>query len=1033
MAPTSPTLFETMSARPPTPPREVDKYIEEALQFLSDSFEVDEAAAHAAVDPEPTIVNTPPQHSPSSSADQAHGSGRRKKVDFSPWTTYSSANDLLIPRRGLPGSPLRPLPQPRDPKTLKSILKVHDTPVTQPSTPTSGQPLNSADTFATMLEGIVKQLAGKSRPHKLDSYNTLLETLKAYEAKPDAKVLAEKMGLIAHFMRRDMTATNSDTGDLDLQLALQALKLLMVLMELGPVSERIPDDFRAFFLDKSIEAFGDTTAPKKWVNNILYAFSQQQFGRIMTPERANRAITALKDIEDRISGNNVAIGRVLAYRRLLSQAQPVMIARASDWLQHVFHGMLSTFKDLRINAMEVGTAAGIAIGDVAQVSRVVSDILGREIDDGSTYGDYFTSRLSAMLSDAQVAEQAPHIWATVILLLRSRRRTLSSWGPLKKWLTVFQQFVNSSNKEVAIQANGAWNRFVYAIRPDESTTPGLRKILRQAVVAQFDRKGVDKDALRMRRSAFSSYCNLLYYSLSPTASANQLDLYWQELVVSALPSIIRKNRKGASEACRVLTALFEQNQGKLWKENLAVEASSVTLKHIIALDARWTRQRLGVILPSFELCFASAPWNCNSPSDMSPSGVPVKTMWTALLSAVAEAGKQEVTISMEFKEACAHIMNFFRRIWINYPKSLGQEEGSEEAWIDKFSFLVLKAAKLLGPGSFADPILSHNPAGDFEVAPTPSHRPKSHGSPQSPLLHLLQLFTSRGPATVQSDSLVRLSEELLDLCSEAKPSRKFKLELLRNFAKESTSSSDELFKSEVWRKCAQETEDCLRNASLPTPLDRASQQLGEQYRSVVDILVSGLNYGEDANLGAASRLFEAFVSRVQVEVSDGAGVAAVALAITEPLAEELHSPASRFNPDAELRLAALVLTHAEHPKHRKVVEQARKMLWGVSSGPQKQTDFDPFNHLYQMIVSQLRISYNHLEGLRGDLVIEFSAVLCSLFERWPASFSFVLLREVQSGIAVWVEDPEQKLAGDSEESQGGREAVSFPISANLPR
>lgn len=1024
MAPQSPTVFDDLPLRPPTPPREADKYIDEALQFLSDSFEVEEATGNAPANPEPAFVNTPPQHSPASSAEQANGSSRRKRVDFSPWTAYHSVNDPATSRRGLPGSPLRPLPQPRDPRTLKSILKAHEPPVTQPSTPNPGHHSNMSDDFATMLGGLLKQLDGKSRLHKLDTYMALLNILKTYDGKPDTKTLVGKMELMAIYIQRDMRATNSQTGGLDVQLALQALKLLVALMEITPVAARIPDGFRTFFLDKAIETFSDATAPKQWVNHVLHAFYQQRFVRTMNADRANRAITALKDIEDRVSGNNVIICRMLAYQTLLNQQQSVMVSRSSDWIQHVFHGLLSSNKDIRMRAIELSTVAGITVGDLAQISRVTMETLAKEIEEGKNYGDYFTDRLTEMLSNGETAQHVPHIWAAVSLLLRNRRRKLEGWKLLRRWLQVFQKCVNSSNKEVAIQANCAWNRFVYTLKPDHTTSQAFRHLLRQAIVAQFDRKGLDKDAQRMKRSAFSSYCNLLYYSLPPTAPIEQLDLYWQEFVVEVLPCIIRKERRGSTMACKVLTALFKRNQAKLWKENLAVESPMISLENIMALDHRWTRQRLRNVLPPFELCLASAPWTCNSPSDELPSETPVKTMWVALMNTIAEAGSKEVTASMDFKEACAQIMNLFHRIWTNYPKSLGQEDDSEHAWIDKFSFLVLSTVEILGPGSFADPILSRNPAGDFEVAPTPSHRPKSRGSLQSPLLHLLRLFLSNTPSAIDFPSILRLSEQLLELCCHAKPSRKSKLELLRNFVRESAPSSNDFFRSGIWRKCAKEAEHCLKNSGVPTSADRAAQSLGEEYHSVLDILICGINYSADDSLDVASSLYDKFVARVHCEVGEGCSSAAVALAITEPLSEVLQSAPSSSNADILTHFATLVLQYTEHPRHRKTVEQARRSLWGVSTGPQKPTEFDPFSHLYKMIVLRLQASYEGLENLRGDLVVKFSAALGALLQRWPVSFAVVLLRKIQDGIAVWVEDPEQKLAGDTADAQGGREAVS---------
>ncbi|OJD36610.1 telomere length regulator protein [Diplodia corticola] len=1026
MAPAEPTALESLPVRPPTPPREADKYVDEALHFLSDSFEVEEAISDAPVSADPAYVNTPPQQSPASSADRPNDSARRKKVDFSPWTAYHGANDIATSRRGLPGSPLRPLPQPRDPRTLKSILKAHDPPPTQPSTPTSGHPASTSSGFATMMETLVKQLAGQSRLHRIDAYMALVTTLKTYDGKPDAKTLADKMGLLAQFMQRDMTATNTQTGGLDVQLSLQAIKLLVALMEAGPVAERIPDTFRTFFLEKAIETFGDATSPKQWVNHILHAFSQQQFGKSMNVDRANRAVTALKDIEDRVSGNNVVICRMMAYRTLLVQQKLVMIDRASDWIQHVFHGLLSSNKDIRMRAVELATVTGISVGkedEKSKVPRITMDILAKPIDDGRTYGDYFTDRLLEMLSNAETAQHVPHIWASVVLLLKNRAHKFEAWKLLKKWLQVFQKCVNSSNREVAIQANGAWNRFVYAVRPTQHTSLPFRSLLRQALVAQFERKGNDKDAQRLKRSAFSSYCNLLYYSLSPTAPTEQLDLYWQEFVVEVLPTMVKRDRRGAVMACKVLAALFKRNRTKLWRENLAVESVTITLDNIIALNPRWTRQKLGNVLQPFELCFASTPWTCNSPSEEIASESPVKTMWTSLMATVAEAGSKEVTASMDFKEACAHILNLLHRLWTNHPKSLCQDDGSGQSWIDKFSFVVLTAVDQLGPGSFADPILSRNPAGDFEVAPTPSHRSHSRGSLQSPLLHLLHLFTNDGPTEIDTSARLQLSGQLLELCCQAKPSRKSKLELLRNYVQVSTASDDELFKSGIWRHCAQLTRLCLRNSGIPTATDRASQSLGEEYHSVLDILAGGLRYGAEDDLEVASALYAAFVSTIQHEVNDDVGTAAVALAITEPLAERLESPPFSSNGDAVIQYSALLLRHTAHPRHRKTVEQARRTLWGVSTGPQKPSEFDPFNHLYRMIVSRLHRSYEALENLKGDLVIEFSAEVGALFQRWPISFAAVLLRKIQDGIAVWIRDHERKLSGDTDEAKGGREAV----------
>ncbi|KAF2136234.1 uncharacterized protein K452DRAFT_362669 [Aplosporella prunicola CBS 121167] len=1026
----SPGLFENIPPRPPTPPRDTDRAVADALDFLSDSFETEQASVPTPLrlDAAP-VVNTPPRRSPCSSVDQtaSRSKGRSKKVDFSPWTDYHKADDYFARRKShnaaaAAASPLRPLPQPRDPKTLKSILKPHEPPLTYDSDSASQSP-HKYGNFAEMLEAMVKQLAGGSRPHKLDSYVTLLSTLKAYEDKPDMNALINKIGLLTQFIRRDIAIVNENTERQDCQLAVQALKLLIALMRLPAVADKIPEDFQTFFLDRSIEQFSDHTAPKIWVNPLIFAFSQQRFGpRAMTADRANRAITALQDIEDRISGSHVIIHRLLVYQKLLDQARPVMVARISDWLQHLFHPMLSSVKETRLRSIEVGTVAGVTIGDVPQVSRATVDIMGKEVEKGGTYGEYFAGRLSKMCVDDDAAPHVPNIWSAVMLLMRSRRKKIDQWRLLKKWLEVFQKCVNSGNKEVAAQANIAWNRFVYAMKPDESTTQPVRNLLRQAILSQIERRGTDKDARRMRLSAFSSYCNLLYYSLPPSASPEHLDLYWKEFVTVPLSKIAQIDQKGATTACRVLAALFKGNKSRIWNENLAIESFTIGTNDLPSIDPRWTRQRLKSVLQVVEICLANGSWDRKEPVSPSPSptdwvssGVSTHVMWTALMLAVAEAGSKEVTISVELKEAIAHIMNMLHRIWTNRPLSLGGDGGDQGSWIDKFGFLVTTTFETLGPAPFSDAILSRNAGSDFEAILTPSHRSKVRGALQSPLLFLLGL----GSTSTDLDDLKLgiLARQIIQLCCNAKPSRKLKLELLKDCVQSMTEESRPELQSGMWCLAA----DIVASTMQPSADVDASQQSGEEYRYVTKVLTDGLRYDDDHSLTIIRVLYESLVSTVREEGGDGA----VALAVTEPLAEVLRSPVARHSQLASVHLSALALTGFDHPRHRKVIEQARKTLWGVSSGPQKPTDFDPYNHLYEMIVLQLRNTYEVLvpETRCIGSTVALLSTFCALLQHWPMSFASIMLRKTQVGIALWVADDEQKLGEASDALQGARQAV----------
>ncbi|KAK5199444.1 hypothetical protein LTR16_006175, partial [Cryomyces antarcticus] len=91
----SSSLYDTLPTRPPTPPKDLNRDLSEALDFLDDSFEVARTAAggHLAA----SNVDTPPEQSPSSSAEAVtNTSGKKsKRVGFSPWTNYHKAPGSL--------------------------------------------------------------------------------------------------------------------------------------------------------------------------------------------------------------------------------------------------------------------------------------------------------------------------------------------------------------------------------------------------------------------------------------------------------------------------------------------------------------------------------------------------------------------------------------------------------------------------------------------------------------------------------------------------------------------------------------------------------------------------------------------------------------------------------------------------------------------------------------------------------------------------------------------------------------------------
>src|SRR5690242_7568014 len=130
--------FESLSVRPPTPPKDVedsdkDADIDETVQFLEDPFGEKPAKPKAVTKFAAKKLLSTPDQSPSSDISIPSSSARKKKVNFEVQTCESPQKKAIIkswtPTRS---SPLRPLPQIRVSLPLKSILKPTDATATPP-------------------------------------------------------------------------------------------------------------------------------------------------------------------------------------------------------------------------------------------------------------------------------------------------------------------------------------------------------------------------------------------------------------------------------------------------------------------------------------------------------------------------------------------------------------------------------------------------------------------------------------------------------------------------------------------------------------------------------------------------------------------------------------------------------------------------------------------------------------------------------------------------------------------------------------
>ena len=1015
--------FEEMEIEPPTPPQDLDQNVNDALEFLKGSFEV-EKTLDRPVFPKPPADT--PEQSPSSSAIASNSSSRlHKKVGWSPFPQIHPPQDFRL-RSPDHRSPLRPLPTARTSKPRKSILKPFEPPshlnaAVKDRSP-GGTPSPKKDTLGNMIQFIMRQLASKSREIRLDGYIALHSTLKAYDGVPDSDVMLRSLGLLTQFIERDLSVSGDESNAVDGNLATQATNLLIFLMRNPSLADKLDSKFCITMTERITTALEAQDTTKKTALLCVQILANQKFGpKILTADRVRKILLALQGLENRHTGNGVIGGRLAIYARLLELSPTFMLWSMPLWLEHVFGGMLSTNTDIRTRAIETGTSAAGRLGNDTQAYKAVNGYLGA--DQGSNF-QQLKSRLEEMIASKEEGQLVPQIWAAVILLVRSKGPKLEKeWAYLDSWLSIIQKCMNSAEIRTKFHATLAWNIFVAVVKPGKDTSDVMCKRLRLPVTVGLEKKGHDKFAEQIRTFAISSYYNLLYYSFCPSAPAEQLGRYLEEYVVRVLSRRPFTSQDGAESACGILTALFGGYQASPWYAERAFQVQGVfkpkgiKQKELPRLDPKWIRRNLGKLLPVVDSCLRKASWSSN------PEVVcPARRMWECLLVALSEAGFQEVTASMDLKSAMASLLNFLYTLW-PYRTIASKDQQPIEVSEARFDFMVFTAVEKLGARTFTENFLTRKEGSDFEAAPTPSHRSRSHGPTQSALLHLLRLCGRDQSATATYPAA--FAKKLLGLCCSSQNTRSTKLALLADSAEVAASCVAEhgvsVALSEIWQSTAKLASKALKTS--PSLSSGRNVQKGLEFRHAVRVLRSGLQHASSASLEGATRLHGSLVEVVRREAGDGS----LALAVTEPLSEACAS--WRDVPGADhgtvLHFASLILDQGHHPTSSASMQRARQTLWNdESAAASRKINFEPYSHLYNMVVKLSLSAYDSMGIVDHAKVRQFLISLSHFLASCPSPLLELSLRNIQKGISVWILDEHRKLEIPGS-AQDIYQAVSF--------
>jgi hypothetical protein len=1022
MVETSPAPAKSINlgTRPPTPPRESENIERQPVTagYFRGFFtsKVSPTRQPATITPKSSIELSTPTTSAS-----------RKKVGWSDLYSYDDPTTVSSNINAPNEKSLQRLPPSADRVATKSILKAYHGPSLIRSTSDSSD-LKDRKSISKpmileprMLESTTKQLAGTDRSSKLDAYVILSQALKACDNVPNKKALSDKMGLLLQFIRRDLNAKN-DSGALDVQIAKEALILVSSFLEKKVVADMLDSEFSNFLVSYAIKTFEDPQMSKEVVKLLMFILAQQNFPpKIMTAERVVRLISDLHKIEEYVKGKSIVEQRINVYRTLLRQSQPQMISE-TEWLKDLFSDMLSSYPNVRSPAILFGEEVATMLGTNSKVSGKFIELFKESDGSGQRYGTYYVDRLKKMVAKKPPVP-VPQIWSVVILFLRARPRQLEQWTFTKPMLEVIQMCFNSSDKTTQLAANAAWNRMVYVIRPDEKTTPNMVATLSQPMIGQLQRRDVRrafKSENEHRKSILSSICNLLYYSLKPTAPSTQIEKYWDEYVMKMVgKQLIRSDlgnpgesvEKDLFDACSILRGLFDSSTPRPWNESRATSGNDITVNELPALDSRWLRKNsfraFQVLDPLIEILY----WDLVRPS----SGI--RLLWKAYISSIASAAAKEVKTSNDTMSYIAVLFGTLYKIWQKGPNGLEcqvRPKDGEEDFFGSFGILITSSIAGFGVIPFTERQLSMGQKDQFLVVATPSQRSgKSLGRIDSPLHHLLLLLITVSPGAHYGPRFVDMVASMLTPFFDARRLSKGKMDLVKDLLEFLPTTGNIESCGPIWSLLANFAIQAInmRDETVTKNSIHTERPVGGEYRNIVKILEIGLALSPNEPLESWDTLFRALVTSASTDAGDGGR----ALAVIEPVAKALVSkwlPNDRSAP-CNMFYCQLLLTEARYPKDRQALDAARTILWGTSTTGPKIVAFDPYLYLYDYTCLCLEASYANLSATSEAQASDLLVTLEALLKRCPQKLCINFLVQVQNGLSLWFGDQEAKITNGS--------------------
>jgi hypothetical protein len=781
--------FSTLSTRSPTPSRDRRrKQGHSSLATPVPNF------GNGGLWPDSSL-HTPPSNPtilPLNSIGPASSIERpRKRVKFNGPDISLDAGQEHISIPSWSSQP-RQLPPSRELTSTKSILKPCDRPI--PLAPSPRRPVdqevssrNEGRDTVNMLESAVQELSRMSRSSKLDAYMTLAGALKGYDGTPKPESIASKINLLLPSILRDLSAVLPGTEYVDTALILQALKLTSIFVWQPTISANLTPTFCIAVVERAIEALGmESQTPKVLTIQYMRLLGRQRFSRkILTQERTVRLIQALDVVTGHIKGNGIVGERLVVYQRLLQQVHPVMVNNVEYWSVNVILAMLSSLKEIRSRAIALGMEAGLSIGHIPRAAGLILSMFDRNAGEVG-FATSFADRLEEMRINRDECQHVPQIWSVIVLYFRSSQQQFQKWRHFDLWRQILQKCFNSNDTGVKFQANLAWDKLVFVINPSENTEREMIKMLLSPISGQLERRSSDKSTKDAKIFALSSLCNLLYYSLRPGSSFQQLDLYWNSYVGPLFKDILLKSKVDSKYGCGILYMLFDSSRVRTWDMNRANEFHGLFKpEELPKLDERWTRSRSHLVIDVLSAGLRTTSWSLSATN---PGHF--EKLWIKFLGSIKEASSKEIKITQELVDCVMTLLGFFSRIWETGKSALaGEQEICDDEFIERFGFLVANSVSILGALCFTEKLILYQPCGSFEAITSQANQ--LHGQLYPAIVSIFQLFVNPPKGVIPTSSYYDSLRDLLKMCCERRGSRRAQIELLQDCIQMLPSGSED--------------------------------------------------------------------------------------------------------------------------------------------------------------------------------------------------------------------------------------------------